>query len=114
MAGSLKYLTQVEKNVVDRFVKLVRSEMGENLIDIELFGSKVRGNYSEFSDIDILVVVKDRTLNVMDKIAGITAELNIDYTLSISPVIFSEHEYRVNESMSSPFISNIEAEGIRL
>lgn len=114
MASSLKYLTEVEKSVVDRFVRLIRTELSDNLIDIEIFGSKVRGNYSEFSDIDILIIVKDRSLDVMDKVADITSDLNIEYNLSISPVIFSEHEYSVNEHMSSPFVSSIEADGIRL
>lgn len=114
MASSLKYLTEVEKSVVDRFVRLIRTELRDNLIDIEIFGSKVRGDYAEFSDIDILIIVKDRSLDVMDKVADITSDLNIEYNLSISPVIFSEHEYSVNENMSSPFVSSIEAEGIRL
>lgn len=114
MASSLKYLTDVEKSVVDRFVKLIRAGLRDNLVDIEIFGSKVRGDYSEFSDIDILIIVKDRSLDVMDKVADITSDLNIEYNLSISPVIFSEHEYSMNESMSSPFVSSVEAEGIRL
>lgn len=114
MEKSLNYLTKTEKKVVERFAKLVRNAMGENLIDIEIFGSKVRGDFSEDSDIDMLVVVKERTLDSMDKIAEITANLNIGYNLSISPVIFSEYEYKRNEYMKSPFVLNVEAEGVRL
>ncbi|MBI5874486.1 MAG: nucleotidyltransferase domain-containing protein [Deltaproteobacteria bacterium] len=114
MKISLKYLTETEKNVVEEFAKQVRTALGENLIDMEIFGSKVRGDFTGDSDIDILVVVKERTLDSMDRIAEITADLNIEYNLSISPVIFSEYEYKVNEDMASPFVLSIEAEGVRL
>ena len=114
MKISLKYLTETEKKVVEEFAKLVRTALGENLIDMEIFGSKVRGDFTGDSDMDILVVVKERTLDSMDRIAEITANLNIEYNLSISPVIFSEYEYKVNEDMKSPFVLNVEAEGVRL
>jgi len=114
MKISLKYLTETEKKVVAEFAKLVRTALGENLIDMEIFGSKVRGDFTGDSDMDILVVVKERTLDSMDRIAEITANLNIEYNLSISPVIFSEYEYKVNEDMKSPFVLNVEAEGVRL
>ena len=114
MIISLKYLTETEKKVVAEFAKLVRTALGENLIDMEIFGSKVRGDFTGDSDMDILVVVKERTLDSMDRIAEITANLNIEYNLSISPVIFSEYEYKVNEDMKSPFVLNVEAEGVRL
>ena len=114
MKISLKYLTELERKVVGQFAKLVRTALGKNLINIEIFGSKVKGDFTEDSDIDILIVVKERTLDSMDKIAEITADLNIEYNLSISPVIFSEYEYKVNEDIKSPFVLNVEVEGVRL
>ncbi len=114
MTISLKYLTKTENKVVKEFAKLARTALGGNLIDIEIFGSKVRGDFAKDSDIDILIVVKDRTLDVMDKIGDITAELALEYNLPLSPVVFSEYEYKMNENMKSPFTLNIEAEGVRL
>lgn len=114
MKNSMEYLTATEKDVLKQFATLIHAALGENLSRMELFGSKVRGNSSEGSDMDILVIVKERTLDVMDKIAEITAELNLEYNLSISPVIFSEYEYKVNTDMASPFTLTIEAEGVRL
>lgn len=69
MKGSLKHLTATEKKVIENFARLVRAALGDNLIDVEIFGSKVRGDFKKDSDIDILIVVKERTLDVMDKIA---------------------------------------------
>src|SRR3989338_1810239 len=114
MQQVLRYLTETEKKVVEKFAKLVRTALRENLIDMEIFGSKVRGDFTGDSDIDILIVVKERTLDVMDKIGDITAELALEYNLPLSPVIFSEYECQVNRNMSSPFVLSVEAEGVRL
>lgn len=114
MGNNLNYITETEKDALKQFVNLMQAALGENLTKMELFGSKVRGNYSESSDMDILVIVKERTIDVMDKIAEITAELNLEYNLSIAPVVFSEYEYKVNTDMASPFSLAVESEGVRL
>ncbi|MCG2709181.1 MAG: nucleotidyltransferase domain-containing protein [Thermodesulfovibrionales bacterium] len=114
MKNSMKYISGTEKNTLKQFVGLMRATLGKNLIRIELFGSRARGDYSKGSDIDILIIVKERTIDVMDKIAEITAELNLEYNLSISPVVFSEYEYKVNTDMASPFSLAVESEGVRL
>lgn len=114
MKKGMKHLTKTEKKVVEQFARLIRSALDKNLKEIEIFGSKVRGDFTKGSDVDILIIVKNRTSDVMDRVAEITAEMNIEYNLPLSPVIFSEYEYKVNTDMSSPFILSIEKEGIGL
>lgn len=111
---SLKYLSKIEKYAIKQFVKLIKTALGENLIDIEIFGSKVRGDFTQESDIDMLIVVKNRTLDVMDKVGDIASELIFKYNLPLSPVVFSEYEYKINTDMSSPFTLNVKAEGVKL
>jgi predicted nucleotidyltransferase len=110
----MKHLTKAERHAVEDFAKLIRAGLGGCLIKIEIFGSKVRGDYTESSDIDILIIVKERTLDVMDRIGDIAAELTLEYNIPISPIVFSEHEYKVNADMSSSFILSVKAEGCRL
>lgn len=114
MRGSLKYLTDLERSAIEQFAALVRTALGGNLIEMELFGSKVRGDFTGESDIDILILVKDKTPDVMDKVGDIAAEMTLQYDIPLSPVVFSEYEYEVNENISSPFILNVEAEGVSL
>lgn len=47
------------KEVIKEFVRSLQSFFGKNLVSIILFGSIARGDFSENSDIDILVVAKD-------------------------------------------------------
>jgi len=114
MASSLKYMKKNERSAIEHFREAVNKHLGKHLISMIIFGSKVRGDYNTASDIDILIIVQDRSLRVMDKIAEITAELNIEYDLSIAPVVFSKKEYKMNKDMHTSFTSAISAEGLSL
>lgn len=114
MKKGVKHLTKAERHAVNEFARLIRAQLGKRLIKVEMFGSKVKGNFTEDSDIDVLIIVKERTLDVMDRIGDIAAELTLEYNIPISPIVFSEHEYKVNVDMSSPFILSVDAEGCRL
>lgn len=114
MASSLKYMKKNERNAIERFRESIKKNLGKDLISIIAFGSKVRGDYNETSDIDILIIVQNRSLKIMDKIAEITSRLNIKYNISIAPVVFSEKEYDMNKVMNTSFTSSISAEGLSL
>ncbi len=114
MGGSLDYMNHTERTAIERFSETVKSRLGESVVRISVFGSKVRGDYKPTSDIDVLVIVKDRSLRVMDQIAEITSDLNIEYDLSIAPVVFSEPEFDMNAQMASPFSLAVREEGFLL
>ena len=114
MGSSFSHMNKTERLAVERFGDDVKSRLGDYVVRMSVFGSKVRGDFRETSDIDILVIVKERSLRVMDQIAEITSDLNIKYDLSSSPVVFSEQEYDVNAKMASPFSLAVRAEGLSL
>jgi predicted nucleotidyltransferase len=114
MGSSLNYMSSKERSALERFGETLINRLGVNLVRISAFGSKVRGDFREASDIDILVIVKERTLPTMDQIAEITSDMNIEYDLSFSPVVFSEQEYEINIGMASPFSLVVSKEGVPL
>lgn len=114
MGSSFDYMNENERYVIERFREAVKKNIGELVTNMSVFGSKVRGDYNEASDIDILVIVKERSMAVMDQIAEITSELNIEYNLSIAPVVFSEQEHNMNAIMHSPFTVSVRTEGLSL
>jgi len=101
MGSSLNYMSKMERRVLKLFGDDAKSRLGDCLVRMSVFGSKVRGDSRETSDIDVLVIVRERSLRVMDQIAEITSDLNVEYGLSISPVVFSEQEYDVNAKMAT-------------
>ncbi|MBI4648655.1 MAG: nucleotidyltransferase domain-containing protein [Bacteroidia bacterium] len=106
------FLTKQEKDTVDKFINVVKVTLGDNLILSALFGSKVRGDYSNDSDIDILFVVKEYNVKTSSLIFDNLFEVDPYYEFKISPLIYSEFEYKKNVEMKSPFIENIKSEGV--
>lgn len=110
----LGHLTKTEEDTVKKVVKKIKNIFGNNLVLLELFGSKIRGDFDPDSDIDILVIVKNKNVNLRSKLYDILFEIDPDYKFKISLIIFSEFEYQQNVKLKSPFIENLKKEGIRL
>ena len=114
MGSSLKHMSNKERQTLERFRDIVKNRLAEHLVSMSVFGSKVRGDYTKISDIDIFIIVKERSLDSMDQIAEITSDLNIEFDLSIAPVVFSENEFDMNAIMASPFSLAVRNEGLLL
>ncbi len=108
------YLKKSEQKAVTEFIKKIRLQFGDNLLSARLFGSKVRGDFSDESDIDVLLILREFNTVFIDKIVDALIDFQLEYETNISPVIFSEHEYKINSELGSPFIKNVEQESILL
>ncbi len=114
MDDRLRFMTSLEKDAIEKFVRSVKEALGESLVKVEMFGSKVRGDHAVDSDIDILILVTERTMGIMGTVAGITSEVNLEHNASVSPVVFSHGEYKTNLEMSASFPLAVEVEGVVL
>lgn len=114
MRKGLKYLNEMEKRIVKSFVKELKEKLGNKIICVRLFGSKVRGEFKEDSDIDIFILVKEKNPQIRDIIAEIEVDYDIKYNLPISTVLYSLFEYKKNMELGSFFFENVEKEGIIL
>ncbi|MFQ6079813.1 MAG: nucleotidyltransferase domain-containing protein, partial [Thermodesulfobacteriota bacterium] len=65
------YLSEAERKAIESFVKELRRKLGEEILSIRLFGSRVRGDFHRDSDIDVFILVKKRTLDIEDMITEI-------------------------------------------
>lgn len=109
-----KYLTNNETEALEQLIKHIKHALRDQLSFIKLFGSKSRGDFNSDSDVDVLLVIKNRTEEILDTIAEIHLEVDLKYDPHISLVIFSEDEYKKNEVCETPFIKNIHNEGVLL
>ena len=112
--NDLKYLNTSENKAVACLVSKLKRSLNDQLIKIKIFGSKIRGDYHQDSDIDILVIVRERTEEILDKVAEISLEVDLIYDSHISIMLFSEDEYQQNKGWETPFIQNVEREGLLL
>ena len=106
-------LTKKEKQAVKELIDELKKLYGDNLSCVILYGSKARGDATEDSDIDILVVLKKIHNFSLErkKVKEISWRLSYKYDLLLSIIIRSEQEYMRKDT---PLLMNIEKEGIVL
>jgi len=111
---SKTYLNSTEKKAVKEFADRLKKLLQTKLVNIILFGSKVRNITNSESDIDILVLLKDKNKDILNRIVNVLVDIQLKYDANISPVIYSEYEFNMNVKLGASFIKHIENEGIPL
>lgn len=86
-------------NIAEKYAEVLRSRYGN--IRIFLFGSFIKGNYTDSSDIDIAVILKDYS-NLRD-IQLELMKLRRDIDSRIEPHPFREDDF----NLSNPFVYEI-------
>ncbi len=103
---------KIEREAVGRAVKGLQEALGDNLVTVAAFGSRVRGDFTGESDFDVLVVVKKRTFDIIrlvNDIFGIEEnETGIPFSIVIKMLDSFEKEKRYNTT----FYRNIKKEGV--
>ncbi|MEW5693042.1 MAG: nucleotidyltransferase domain-containing protein [Candidatus Hydrogenedentota bacterium] len=107
-------MNSIEKQSIEEFSKKVKELLGDNLLEIKLYGSKVRGDDTQESDIDIMIVLKDKNPQIREKIADIAVDINLKYGIILALNIFSKYEYDKNMYFETPFIKNVLKQSINL
>ncbi len=104
-------LRDAEKKATDKIIKHLQKTCNDQLVEVILYGSKARGDYSAESDIDILIIVRNRNLIDRDKIYDFLLDDDIDYNLNFSLNIYGVNEFQRLAAMKAPFVMNVLREG---
>ena len=103
-----------EKKSLDEIVKKLKECLGDRISAVYVFGSRVRGDFGGWSDFDVLVILKDRTPEIEEKVIGIFVDEEIKAGLSFSPVIKDIRSFEQEKKHHTPFYENIMREGVPL
>lgn len=82
------------------------------LIDFKVFGSRARGDYDEYSDMDVFIEVESIDKELKAKISDIVWEVGFENCIVISPLIFTRYEIEKSPLRASPIVENIAEEGV--
>lgn len=85
-----------------------------DLIDFKIFGSRARGDESEYSDLDVFLEVEHVTKQLKEEILDTVWEVGFEHGLVISPLIFTKDEIVNSPLRSSPIVKSIMEEGVTI
>jgi len=94
----------------DRVVK----ELGDRIYVIVAYGSVARGEAKEDSDIDVLIVGRDR--EIRRRVSEISYDIDYENSFEtfITPVYYTREEFEQRIRVGSPFIYEVLKDGVAL
>ena len=109
-----KAWTLREQQALKHFKTVFQSLLGENLISLRLFGSRARREGTDESDLDVLVVLREKNRSICRRIVAEALEIDLAYETNLTPTILSTEEYQQNREYQPPFYRNVERESVPL
>jgi predicted nucleotidyltransferase len=94
--------------------KRLREIAGDRIVRMVLYGSRVRGDYSEGSDTDIAVIVRGLTRDLKDRMLNRVADVEFDHPRSLSTLILSEEDFLLLKKRERRIAMDIDREGVPL
>ena len=111
---SILNLSLNEERAVREFLTKVRIAFGGKVERAALFGSKVRGKSTEYSDIDILLIVTDDDWKFKKAIIGIGSDVSLDYDILMDIRIISKNQWEYLAAIQAGLYQNIVRDAIAL
>lgn len=100
------------KQILEEVKKLFVEIYGDSLKEVILYGSYARGDYTEGSDIDLIILldnVNETILSEREYYSKLIWEIDLRYDVVISVLPMSEETYRTRQW---PVILNAKREGV--
>lgn len=102
--------------ILKKYLSDVKDIYGEHLRSVILYGSYARGDYTDDSDVDIMLLVDlsaEEAEAYSDALSELGYEFNVCYDMWIMPVLKNVQHFNKWVSVY-PFYSNVQREGIVL
>jgi predicted nucleotidyltransferase len=101
-------------NIIKDFINDTEKILKDNLVKEYLFGSYAKNTQDEFSDIDILIIVKHFNPKLRKEISSLSSSYSLNQNVIISPVIKDLNVWEKNKKYNTLFYTEIEKYGISL
>ena len=105
-------LEKQEEKALKHFKEVLTQQFSSEVVSIHLFGSKARGDSHAASDIDVLVVTQQDDWRLKEEIGKVATKILLDDGIYLSIKVMGRFLQKRLIDVGSPFIRNIQSEGI--
>ena len=98
-----------EDPVLSAFLGILRDKLGVRLREVWLFGSRARGDYTDNSDYDVLVVADGELQDTRSIVADTDYRILSNYNELIGAIVYTPEIWQ--RSKHGPLGMNVRAEG---
>jgi len=107
-------ITKNENAALRTFIQRILAELGAQVSQVILFGSKARGDSSADSDVDVLILAREENRRLQERINIIASQISLDYDVLFNPLLIANTRWTqmMNEKFS--ICRNVERDGIML
>jgi len=111
---ALRHLTTPEKKALAEYLRRLKATCGDTVLRVVLYGSKVRGDYDQESDLDLLVVMNSDDPHLLEAAGQLSFSLKLDYGVALSDLVVGASRYDWMRRHEEPLFRNIRDEGVEL
>lgn len=107
-------ITRNENAALRIFVQQILNELGGQVSQIILFGSKARGDSNVDSDIDVLILASEENRRLQEQINVIASRASLSCDLLFNPLLIAEARWMQMSRERFSICRNVERDGILL
>lgn len=105
-------LAPKERKAVREFVRTVRLAYGDKIQRAALFGSKVRGEGTKYSDVDILLIVTDDKWRFRQPMSVILSDIALKHDVSLDVRVISATRWEYMKNIQAGLYQNISRDAV--
>ena len=105
---------QQYNTIVRKLADIYRDVYGDSLDRVLVYGSYARGDQNEYSDIDIVAIVRGDRQELQEQLKDvwdISSDLELEYETIVSPTVIPFDEFELYRD-DVPYYRNIANEGV--
>ena len=110
MAG----LSHAEQAAVQDLVQRLRGRLGERLVEVRLYGSKVRKTARPESDVDLVVLVTQQTSALREEVFTEVSTVILERDVLLDVHLMDRRQLQELQRLGAPYAAVIQQEGIPL
>jgi predicted nucleotidyltransferase len=110
MAG----LSLAEQAAVQDLVRRLRDRLGERLVEVRLYGSKVRETARPESDVDLVVLVTQQTSALREEVFTEVSTVILERDVLLDVHLVDRGQLRELQRLGAPYAAVIQEEGTPL